>query len=149
MLVATFLAVTMMGWWFPGRTLITIVPLTGLPLALLTAKLPIAGKVLAGGLGLTSIAFTVALRNAVTNEGVRLAVAPFDMQSAPFRWSRELFPNYQAWGPDTIVLTVLWLTFFVASIAAVACWEYRDELVSLSRRRWRLRKSRVQANLTV
>jgi len=134
-LVATFIAITMMGWWFPGRTLITVVPLTALPLALLTAKLPIAGKVLAGGLGLTSIAFTVALRDAVTKEGVRLAVAPFDMQWAPFRWSRELFPNYQSWGMDTVIVTVVWLTAFVASMAAVTWWQYRDELRSLRRRR--------------
>ena len=70
----------------------------------------------------------------MANDGVRLAVAPFDMQWAPFRWSRELFPNYQAWGTDTVVLTIVWLTVFVASIAAVAWWQYRDELRSLRRR---------------
>ena len=127
-LVATFIAITMMGWWFPGRTLITVVPLTALPLTLLIAKLPAPGRVLAGALALTSVAFTVALRDAVANDGVRLAVAPFDMQWAPFRWSRELFPNYQAWGTDTVVLTIVWLTVFVASIAAVAWWQCRDEL---------------------
>ena len=47
-LVATFIAITMMGWWFPGRTLITVLPLTALPLTLFIAKLPAAGRVLAG-----------------------------------------------------------------------------------------------------
>jgi hypothetical protein len=133
-LVATFIAITMMGWWFPGRTLITVLPLTALPLTLLVAKLPAAGRVLAGDLALTSIAFTVALHEAMANDGVRLAVAPFDMQWAPFRWSRVLFPNYQAWGTDTVVLTVVWVTAFVASVAAVTWWQYRDELRSLRRR---------------
>jgi hypothetical protein len=130
-LVATFVAITMMGWWFPGRTLITILPLTAFPLTLLIAKLPTNGRVLAAGLALTSVAFTVALRDAVANDGVRLAVAPFNMQWAPFRWSREIFPNYQAWGADTVGLTILWLTVFVASIAAVTWWEYRDDLRAL------------------
>jgi hypothetical protein len=133
-LVATFVAITMMGWWFPGRTLITVVPLAALPLTLLLAKLPSAGRAVAGVFAVTSIAFTVALRDAVANEGVRLAVAPFDMQWAPFRWSREVFPNYQAWGADTVVLTVAWVTVFVMSIVGVVWWEYREELRALARR---------------
>jgi hypothetical protein len=32
---------------------------------------------------------------------------------------------------DTVVLTIVWVTAFVASMAAVAWWEYRDQLTEL------------------
>jgi hypothetical protein len=124
----------MMGWWFPGRTLITILPLTALPLTLLVEKLPTQARVLPAALALTSVAFTIALRDAVANDGVRLAVTPFDMTWAPFRWSHELFPDYQTWGTETVVLTIAWLTIFVVSIVAVVWWSYGPELRSVSRR---------------
>ena len=37
LLVATFLAITMMGWWSPGRTLLTVFPLMVVPPASLAA----------------------------------------------------------------------------------------------------------------
>jgi hypothetical protein len=147
-LVATFVAITMMGWWFPGRTLITILPLTTLPLTLLVAKLPARARLLPAALALTSIAFTIALRDAVANDVVRLAVAPFDMRWAPFRWSRGIFPNYQTWGSETVVLTVVWVSLFVTSMAVVAWWTYSPELKALFRHTANLRTLTLKRNLT-
>ena len=49
--IATFVVITMMGWWFPGRTLVTVLPLMGLPLAILLMQSPIWVRVFLGLLG--------------------------------------------------------------------------------------------------
>jgi hypothetical protein len=120
-LVATFVAITMMGWWFPGRTLIVVLPLFPLALALLVASLPAWSRWLAASLAVVSLAFTAALVHAVNDQSVRLAVAPFDMQWAPFRLSRHLFPNYQQWTTETVSLTIAWLTELTARLREPAC----------------------------
>ena len=37
-LIATFVVITMMGWWFPGRTLVTVFPLLPIPLLLVASR---------------------------------------------------------------------------------------------------------------
>jgi len=128
-LIATFVAITMMGWWFPGRTLIAVLPLMPLALTLLIATLPAWGKVLAASLAVASLAFSVALERAVSEDAVRLAVAPFDMQWAPFRVSAHLFPNYQQWTGETLALTVGWLTVLAVATSAVIWRAYGGTLV--------------------
>jgi hypothetical protein len=98
----------------------------------LVEKLPTQARILPAALALTSVGFTIALRDAVANDGVRLAVAPFDMTWGPFRWSRELFPNYQTWGAETVILTIVWVSLFITSMAAVTWWTYGPELKALS-----------------
>ena len=133
-LIATFVAITMMGWWFPGRTTMTVLPLMALPLTLLVARMPVWGRALAGGLAVVSLVFTVALRDATSigrtvNPGeVTLAVDPFDMRFWPFRQSANVFPNYQAWSDTTNVLTIVWVALFVSSIWFVA-WRENGEIL--------------------
>jgi hypothetical protein len=123
-LIATFVAITMMGWWFPGRTLIVVLPLLPLALTLLIASLPAWGKALAVALSAISLSFTFALQRAVSEDGIRLAVDPFDMQSAPFRAAAHLFPNYQQWTGETVALTVAWLTVLAVATGAVVWRSY-------------------------
>jgi hypothetical protein len=140
-LIATFVAITMMGWWFPGRTLMAVLPLAALPLTMLLARLPVAGRVLAGGLALVSFAFTVALRDAtakgsnVATGEVTLAVDPFDMAWWPFRQSAHLFPNYQTWSDTTVALTLVWVALLLGSMAWAIWREHGDVLRTLPRRR--------------
>jgi hypothetical protein len=140
-LVATFVAITMMGWWFPGRTLMAVLPLAVLPLTLLVARLPAAGRAAAAGLALVTVAFAAAL-HASTAKGsmagpgeVTLAVDPFDMAWWPFRQSAHLFPNYQTWSETTVVLTAAWLTLLLGSMAFVVWREHGDLLRRAPRRR--------------
>jgi hypothetical protein len=139
-LIATFVAITMMGWWFPGRTLMTVLPLMALPLTLLVARMPVPGRIGAGALAGLSLLFTVALRDATAIGGsvnagdVTLAVDPFDMRFWLFRQAAHLFPNYQAWTDTTIVLTIVWVTLFVSSMWFVAWRQYGDDLRALMRR---------------
>jgi hypothetical protein len=129
-LVATFVAITMMGWWFPGRTLTAVLPMFALPLTLLLARLPVTGRVIAVALAALSIAFTLALRNATATQSpvspgeVTLAVDPFDMAFWPFRQAAHLFPNYQSWSEATVILTFVWVALFLGSMGYVAFREY-------------------------
>jgi hypothetical protein len=130
-LVATFLAITMMGWWFPGRTLIAVLPLFPLALTLLVASLPAWGRWVAAALAATSAAFTAALVHAVSEQGIRLAVDPFDMRWAPFRLSAHLFPNYQQWTAETVALTVAWVTLLTTATALVTWHAYGSRIASV------------------
>lgn len=117
--IATFVAITMMGWWFPGRTLVTIFPLLPLPLALLALRLGRWGRALLGALAVASVATTVALVRAGRAGELTVAVDPFDLRWAPFRAAGRLFPQYTAWSTETWLLTVAWLAA-AAALGAVA-----------------------------
>jgi hypothetical protein len=151
-LIATFVAITMMGWWFPGRTLMTVLPLMALPLTLLVARLPSWGKRAAAGLAVLSLLFTVALRDATAIGGsvragdVTLAVDPFDMRFWAFRQAAHLFPNYQTWSDTTVLLTIAWVTLLAGSMSFVVWREYGAWLGALPerlprRRRFGLRRA--------
>lgn len=116
-LIATFVAITMMGWWFPGRTLMTVLPLLALPLSLLVARLPGWGRLGAGLLAAYSLAITASLALAGQGREIVIAVDPFDLESPLFRLPSIMFPNYTYWDLGTWVLTLVW--FLVISAAAL------------------------------
>jgi hypothetical protein len=109
LLMATFVAITFMGWWFPGRTLMTIFPLLALPLPLLLVRLPVWGRVGVGLLGAYSLAITAALASAGHAREIVIAVDPFNMRSPIFQITAGLFPDYTFWDLGTWVLTAAWL----------------------------------------
>jgi hypothetical protein len=137
--IATFVAITMMGWWFPGRTLMAVFPLFALVLAELALRLPRAGRILVGGLAVISMLFVAGLVQAGRAGEVTLAVDPFEMSSAAFRASAWLFPDYRAWTDGTVVRTAAWLL----AGAAFALWLQRDVLrvAAVRGRRWAARTS--------
>ena len=122
--IATFVAITMMGWWFPGRTLVTVLPLFALVLAELTLRLPQAGRAVLGLLGLASIVFVTGLVQAARGGEVTLAVDPFAMHLGPFQASAWLFPDYRAWTGGVVLRTVVWLI----AAGVFGGWLQRDRL---------------------
>ena len=106
--IASFVAVTMMGWWFPGRTLMTVAPLMSVLLALVILEVNLLGKVLITVLGIYSLMITLALMVGGHLEQVVIAVDPFKLPSPLFQLSSGLFPNYERWNIDTWVLTGVW-----------------------------------------
>ncbi len=116
--VASFVSVTMMGWWFPGRMLMAVAPLFAVALAAGAARAP-RGLLAAGGLAAGySLVVTGLLVRAVNSGEVVVAVDPFAMDAAPFRRAGALFPQYTWWTTETIVLNAVWLAAG-AVIAAV------------------------------
>jgi hypothetical protein len=118
LLIATFLAVTMMGWWFPGRTMITVLPLFPLPMTLLLMRLPTWGRLAVGLMGLYTFAITAALVIAGHNNEITIAVDPFNIKAPLFQVITPIFPDYRHWTIQTWLLTGVW------SLAAVfaAAW---------------------------
>jgi len=119
LLIATFVAITMMGWWFPGRTLLTVLPLFVVPLALLIGRASTAMRVFVALLGAGTLAFTAGLAHAGRVREITIAVDPFDMTFVPFQAVAGTFPLYTLWTTETWQLTYAWWSAFVISTAAV------------------------------
>ena len=107
--IATFVAITMMGWWFPGRTLLTVLPLTVVPIVLMVARLPLWGRITVALLGFLTMANTYGLAAAGRAEEISIAVDPFDMEFPAFQGLAGLFPLYTWWTVETWWLTFFWL----------------------------------------
>ena len=119
-LLATFLAITMMGWWFPGRTLLTVFPLLVVPLALFAAQVGLRVRAALLALGAYSLVITAGLAHAGRAGEVTMVVDPFDMSFPPFQAVSRLFPQYTSWTWETWTLTALWLVAAGVAIAATA-----------------------------
>ncbi len=109
MLIATFVAITMMGWWFPGRTLLTVLPLFVAPIVLLLVQLPLWGRISVAILGALTLATTAGLAQAARAQEITIAVDPFDMAYPAFQGLSGLFPMYTWWTTETWWLTYFWL----------------------------------------
>jgi hypothetical protein len=114
--IATFVVITMMGWWFPGRTMMTVLPLFAVPIVEVWRHAGKTGHVAIAALAAWSALTTALLAVAGHRQEVVLAVDPFAMSAAPFRLTGTLFPDYRAWGAGTWLLTAAWL-----AVAAIAC----------------------------
>ncbi len=123
-LIATFVAITMMGWWFPGRMLMIVYPLFAVVLSLAAVRLPNWARIVAGAAGAYSLAVAATLWHGVANGPYRLAFDPFEMQAPIFRVAGRFLPQYTSWGRETVVLNTAWLTIGIAALVLVAWFEF-------------------------
>ena len=121
MVIATFVAITMMGWWFPGRTLLTVLPLFVLPICLFVVRASFWGRIAVALLGVLTLATTYGLAMAGRAGEVTIAVDPFEMGFAPFRGLAGIFPLYTLWTTETWWLTVFWLAV-AALVTGATVW---------------------------
>ena len=112
-LIATFVAITMMGWWFAGRTLMTTVPLMVLPVILLFDRCMVLGRLFMGVLAIYTAVLTIVLAIAGYLREVVIAVDPFELSTPLFQLTSLLFPDYSLWDFRTWALTALWAGLFV------------------------------------
>ena len=115
-LIATFVAVTMMGWWFAGRTLVTVLPLFVVAVAVAVEAAPRWGRVAAACLGVYGVLIAAGLARAALTGEVTIAVDPFDMSYPPFEALSWLFPDYRAWTWETWGLTAMWMLLIALSV---------------------------------
>ena len=147
LLVAVFVSVTMMGWWFPGRTLIVVFPLFAFALTLAAVELArrVQPRIVwsaATVLAAYSLGVTGALVHASRSEVIRIAVDPFAMPAWLFRATEPLYPNYTWWGHETVMLNAAWLTLGLAAVVLVTWRTYRGRLTERLRG-WRTPPSRM------
>jgi hypothetical protein len=118
-LMATFVAITMMGWWFPGRTMMTVIPLFPFVLTRVAARLTGVLRPVVAALCLYSLAITLLLVQAAHRGEVTLAVDPFQMSPVLFQLPGVLFPQYTEWTVETIALTVVWVSLGLLTVIAL------------------------------
>ena len=109
-LIATFVVITMMGWWFPGRTIVTVLPLMTLPLVILLMRSSIWVRLALGVLGIYSLVITAFLAVSGHTREVVIAVDPFEMSSPIFQFIAPIVPDYRMWNAHTWIFTIMWLS---------------------------------------
>ncbi|MGQ0520633.1 MAG: hypothetical protein ACT4PX_05715 [Actinomycetota bacterium] len=132
-LMGTFVSITMMGWWFPGRMLVAGFPALVVLVALGAARLPRTAAVL----GLWSLAIAAAVVWSARTGGIRLAVDPFTL-GVPLA-PAGLFPDFRSFPARTLVAAAAWLV----ALAGLA-WALRGGPAGRRPRPWRRRPFSVQ-----
>ena len=103
-LMGTFVSITMMGWWFPGRMLVAGFPSLAVLIALGATRLPRTAVALTAW----SAAIAAALAWKARSGAIRLAVDPFDL-GFPLAPS-GLFPDFREFGAQEVALSAAWMT---------------------------------------
>lgn len=105
---ATWVALTMHGWWWPGRQTVVVLPCLVLAIAWLVAQLRVLvpAVALAGVMGALSwLWLVVEARN-----GRRTLIVDFESTSNPlYRAWRQVLPDYRHPGTDDWLLQAAWL----------------------------------------
>jgi hypothetical protein len=101
-LLGTFVSITMMGYWFPGRMLVAALPSLAVLVSLGLARFPRLGV----GLAVWGWAIAAALAVAAKTRIVRLAVDPWSLGSPPLApaW---LFPDFRSFGVREVALSLV------------------------------------------
>jgi hypothetical protein len=101
-LLGTFVSITIMGYWFPGRMLVAALPALVVLVAFGVARFPRIGVALAAW----SVAIAVAVAVGAHTGAIRLAVDPwvvgFPLPPAP------LFPDFRSFGAEQIAKSLAW-----------------------------------------
>lgn len=116
-LTATFVALTMHGFWSPGRQVVVVLPLAAMLIAVAlsqvharaprrTARRVFVG---AGGLGIASIAIMGWVLVTGHQGSLTWVGAPNLTPPAPIEAMRAILPNYRDLGPGAWVLHALWV----------------------------------------
>ena len=114
--MATFVAITMMGWWFSGRTLMTIFPLLTIPLSFFVINVYSRFRLPLIISGIYSVMITIVLAMAGHSRQIVIAVDPFEMSSPVFQFTNNFFPLYTSWNSMTWVLTLIWIAFGILAV---------------------------------
>lgn len=119
-LVATFAALTMHGWWFPGRQIVVVLPIAIILIAAWvdrTGRWGVATVSTLGALGVVAFLFLLA-----EGLGTELTwVVDFSGTADPFYvWMSKVMPDYMTPTSTTWILHGVWVT--IASTLVWAGW---------------------------
>lgn len=120
-LTATFVALTMHGWWWPGRQTVVVLPVVVSIVAWWVDRHARRQTVLAvgGALGLVMIGWLLAEVAA----GAVTLIVDFEAATNPlYRAWRTVLPDYRSPGVTTWVLHGAW----IAAATGAAWWAWRD-----------------------
>jgi hypothetical protein len=121
--VATWVALTMHGWWWPGRQVVPVLPLVVIPIA---AAVDGTRRWLAAVLVacLAAVVSWLWLVVEASTDRLTLIVDFMDTANPLYRGWRRLLPNHQSFELNSPGLTAAWTGLLVASCAVVG-WRTR------------------------
>lgn len=124
-LTAAFVALTMHGWWWPGRQTVVVLPLVVVAVAWWVDRHARRQTVLAVG-GAMGLVMAGWLLTEVMTGGVTLVV-DFEAATNPlYRAWRTVLPDYRSPGTTTWILHAAWIT----AAAAAAWWAWHGARTS-------------------
>ena len=111
--VATWVALTMHGWWWPGRQLVVVLPVAVVAVAMLADRLALLMWATLGGclMGIFSWLWLVV----EASTGRRTIIVDFEQTANPVyqAWS-VLLPDHRHFNGGAVALTVVWTVALVA-----------------------------------
>lgn len=120
---ATWVALTMHGWWWPGRQTVVVVPCLVLVVAWWAGQLPLHRAWRAWSLGVAGVVGAVGWLWLVVEalQRRRTLIVDFEATANPlYRAWRALLPDYRHPGLDDWLLQALWLVVLVGlAVAAI------------------------------
>ena len=122
---ATFVALTMHGWWWPGRQVVVIAPLVVIAVALWAGRSP-ARAAWAVGLVVAGVVFWAWLVVEVLARRLTLVVDFYDTSNPLYEAWSLLLPDYRDPTTWTWVLHALW----IAAVGAGLWWGRRSAATS-------------------
>lgn len=116
---ATFVALTMHGWWWPGRQVVVVVPLAVVAIAAWVARSSrrMIAAVAAGAVGVLSFAWVTA---EALNGRLTMVVDFYETGNPLYGMWRTVLPDYRHVSGTTWVLHGLWVV--VAALALQQGW---------------------------
>jgi hypothetical protein len=122
-LTATYLALTMQGWWWPGRQTVVVLPLAVVAVAWWAERLGVVGRRVLLALGLLGVAAYVFLVVGVLG-GHHTLIVDFDRTLDPFvRVARAAVPNGLVQDAGTWWGLAAW----AGALTVLAAWAMRRE----------------------
>jgi hypothetical protein len=121
--MATWVAVTMHGWWFPGRHVVHALPCAVLAIAWWLDRIPLGRAVASVGVALGAVSSAWLAAQAAFDH-VTIVFDPWATTDPVLRSMRPLLPDMRAEGAGVWSRYVGWLVVLLA----VAAWAVRREL---------------------
>ncbi|MEM7143220.1 MAG: hypothetical protein AAF548_19520, partial [Actinomycetota bacterium] len=116
--VATWMALTMHGWWWPGRQVVPVVPILVIALADLADRSRRLAMTIVGASVAATTSWLWLAIEASTDR--RTLIVDFEQTAAPvYRLTRLLLPDHRAMDTIDVVLTWSWI-FVLVGLAAWA-----------------------------
>lgn len=122
---ATFVALTMHGWWVPGRQIVVILPVAAVGIALLADRSrPLVAAVAVGGVFGAVNWVWLAVE---ASSGRRTLVVDFmQTAAAPYRWWRAVLPSGLDAAPADTALLVAWSVALLLATVSPWWWTRRS-----------------------
>ena len=116
---ATWVALTMHGWWWPGRQVVPVIPLGVAAVAALAGRSRAALATVMAGSAVGAMSWLVLAWEALT--GRRTLIVDFEQTINPwYRLWRSVLPDHRRMDLTDIALTTLWVVVLASACAVVA-----------------------------